>query len=306
MEILVVGGTGHIGRFLVPRLIRQGFSVTVLTRGSTPFPTSDEWKRVRHVQLDYTRRTIPRELFPKVPEVVVDFPGCPGKLVDCFGGLVRHYVLCGSLWMYGTPSVVPTPERAFSPCRFEGYAYRFEEIQSLLRHFEGSDTAITAIMPPNIAGPGKIPLEGMGGRSLAVHRAHARGEEVVLPDGPEALIGPCDAEDIARLFLLAVLNPDKASQTIFNAGSAYALTATEFIHTLATLHGSSIPIRRISWENYRTVINPDPGAYTHFEIHMCPDISCARNLLGYEPMYTPEQALERGVEWMRQEGMLET
>jgi nucleoside-diphosphate-sugar epimerase len=37
---------------------------------------------------------------------------------------------------------------------------------------------------------------------------------------------------------------------------------------------------------------------------MCPDISKAKNLLGYQPKYTPEQSLYRAVEWMKSNKML--
>ncbi len=36
MKILVIGGTGHMGTFLVPKLIQKGYEVYVGTRGNTP------------------------------------------------------------------------------------------------------------------------------------------------------------------------------------------------------------------------------------------------------------------------------
>jgi nucleoside-diphosphate-sugar epimerase len=299
MRILVIGGTGHIGGFLVPELLSHGFDVTVLSTGRTPIPSSPIWKKARKVQLDYASTLIqPREMDLE-PEVVIDLPGHLGRVVEAFAETaMEHLIACGSVWMFGRPTVVPVPERFFSTCRAESYARRYTEMQELFARFERSGPAFTAIMPPNIAGPGKIPLEGMGGRSLAVHEAHRRGEEVPLPDGPEALIGPSDAEDIAHCFVLAVLHREKARGETFNTGSAYALTASQFIATLGEIHGARIPIRRVSWEEYKTRISPEWAVHAHFEDHMCPDISKARRLLGYEPRYTPEQSLERGVKWM--------
>ena len=162
----------------------------------------------------------------------------------------------------------------------------------------------TAIMPPNICGAGKIPIDQYGGRSLEFHKQMANGEKVYLPDGPEALIGPCDAEDIAELLLLAVENREKSAGQIFNAGSAYALTVGEFVRAYGKIYGVEIPIERVSWEKYITEINPNKGAWWHFYGSMCPDISKARNLLGYQPKYTPEQTMERAVLWMKAEGLL--
>ena len=60
----------------------------------------------------------------------------------------------------------------------------------------------------------------------------------------------------------------------------------------------------VPWEEYEKKISPGIGWWWHFYAHMCPDISKARDLLGYEPMYTPEEALTRAVDWMRDNGLL--
>ena len=45
------------------------------------------------------------------------------------------------------------------------------------------------------------------------------------------------------------------------------------------------------------------GARWHFYAHMLPDIRKAKELLGYKPKYTPEEALRTAVEWMTEEEM---
>ena len=35
-KLLLIGGTGHIGTYLVPRLVRSGFAVHVLARHAEP------------------------------------------------------------------------------------------------------------------------------------------------------------------------------------------------------------------------------------------------------------------------------
>jgi nucleoside-diphosphate-sugar epimerase len=305
MKVLVIGGTGHIGRFLVPELLEHGLEVAVLSRGKTPVPDGEAWMHVRLIERDYSKEDISPSALDFSPEVVIDLPGNLGRAVDALSHRgVEHLIACGSVWMYGKPTVVPTPERFFSPCWAESYARRYEEMQDLFARFRQAGPAFTTIMPPNICGPGKIPLEGMGGRSLEVHQAHRRGEEVLLPEGPEALISPCDAEDIAHCFTLAIQQREKARGEMFNVGSAYALTASQFVAALGEVHGTRIPIRWVSWEEYTTRINPNRGAYAHFEDHMCPDIAKARNLLGYQPRYTPEETLARAVRWMTDRGML--
>lgn len=219
-------------------------------------------------------------------------------------GVSRQLIACGSLWMFGEPRVVPTPEETQNPCEFEGYALRYEELLATRERASADGFPFTAIMPPNICGPGKIPLDGRGGRDIEVHRAHQRGEPVPLPEPGQTLIGPCDAWDIARAFYLAVQHREAAAGEIFNVGSAYALTARQFIETYGHIYGVEIPIEWVSWQEYAERILPDLGANYHFRAHMCPDLTKIGRKLGYVPRYTPEETMERAVDWMRREGML--
>lgn len=302
MKILVIGGTGHIGQHLVPMLLECGYDVAVTARGNRPMP--ETFKNVKYINCDCGKYESIKELSENEKfDVVVDFPGMAGNAWRCFRDAVSHIVACGSLWMWGNPKIVPTPELAQSKCEFDGYEIRYNRIQQIIAEEKNYNATFTAIMPPNICGPGKIPLDTMGGRSIEVHRSNMRGETVYLPDGAEALISPCDALDLAQLFLLAIVHRDEASGQIFNGGSGYALTSSEFVNTMANIYGVKLPIEYVSWEHYRK-INPDKGAWWHFYSHMCPDISKAKKLLGYTPKYKPEEALERAVNWMRENKLL--
>ena len=53
MKITIVGGTGHIGTYLVPRLVELGHEVTCVTRGRRePYLPHAAWAGVRKVSLD--------------------------------------------------------------------------------------------------------------------------------------------------------------------------------------------------------------------------------------------------------------
>ena len=125
-----------------------------------------------------------------------------------------------------------------------------------------------------------------------------------LPELGAVLIGPCDAEDVARGFFLSALQPEASAGEIFNVGSAYALTARRFVEVYGEIYGSTIPIEWMSWKTYAEEISPDPGSNYHFRGHMCPDISKIRSALGYAPRHTPEETMARAVDWMRREGMM--
>jgi nucleoside-diphosphate-sugar epimerase len=56
MRIVVIGGSGHIGTFLVPRLVRAGHEVVNISRGQRSSYVDDPaWQEVRHVSADRER-----------------------------------------------------------------------------------------------------------------------------------------------------------------------------------------------------------------------------------------------------------
>lgn len=304
MKILVIGGTGHVGSHLTPLLISQGHDVFIVTRGNKKYD-EETFAGVNFITCDAHDEESLKNIAEQYEfDAVIDFPGTGFTTWNTFKNKVYHIVVCGSLWMFGRPNTVPTPEITQSECPFSNYAVRYGQIQEMLQQSGKYKAVFTAIMPPNICGPGKIPLDTMGGRNIEVHRANIRGKTVYLPDGPQALIAPCDAYDLASLFALAVNNRNVAAGQVFNGGPAYALSTAEFVKTYAKIYQTEIPIKYISWEEYQSKISPSMGAWWHFYSDMCPDISKARKLLGYEPHYTPEQAMARAVAWMRQQKLL--
>ncbi len=303
MQIIVIGGTGHIGGFLVPKLVELGHEVTVATRGRKPAPTGGAWAKVRLLTLpaDAAAAFVARQK----PEVLVDIVQSKATAYyEAMRGVVKHFIWCGSLWMWGPPGIVPTPEVRFGPPLSKSYQPRMDELCELQRRCRTDGVAFTAVMPPNIAGPGKVPLEMSGGRSVEVHRAHSRGEPVTLFEGCNTLIGPCDASDVAQGFWRAVESRDAAAGEFFNVGSPHALTSDQLAETFGDIYGVHIPVHYVPFEKFVGEVMPDAGANTHFLYHMCPDISKARTKLSYEPRHTSAEALARAVEWMRNEGLL--
>ena len=302
MKILVIGGTGHVGTFLVKQLLAQGHDVVIGSRGKTIVPEGSPLYNAKQVVSNSADPESLKDMAEDRYEVVIDFPGTAYNTYKAFRDTASHVIACGSLWMFGYPHV--TPEIRQEKCPFEGYENRYIQIQEMIGDSGKHRAVFTAIMLPNICGPGKKPLETMGGRDINVHRALKEGKPVYLPDGPEALIGPCDAEDIANLFALAVNNRTAAAGQIFNAGSAYSVTASRFVDIYSDIYDVKIPIEKVSWQHYIDEISPGIDNWWHFYAHMQPDISKAQCLLGYYPAYTPEETLERAVRWMFDQKLL--
>ena len=49
-RVVVIGATGHIGSYLVPRLVRAGHDVVALSRGERgPYHDAPEWRSVERM-----------------------------------------------------------------------------------------------------------------------------------------------------------------------------------------------------------------------------------------------------------------
>ena len=52
-RVIVIGATGHIGTYLVPRLVRGGHEVIAMSRGTRdPYHACPEWGSVARVAVD--------------------------------------------------------------------------------------------------------------------------------------------------------------------------------------------------------------------------------------------------------------
>jgi nucleoside-diphosphate-sugar epimerase len=307
MKILVIGGTGHIGSFLVPTLVKDGHEVVVVTSGRKPVPDTPVWHKVKYIKGNY-KRSDPAwaSLVAGVAaEAVVDIPGTdvPGTYAAAKRSC-KHYVATGSVWMLGPTRQVPTPPEEQGPCPFDWYGMRWRELKETREQASRDGVAFTAVLPPNICGPGKVPIDCRGGRDVEAHKSHARGEAVTLFAGCNTLISPCDASDVAQGHAKALAARDRAAGEFFNVGPAYAMTVPRFVEAYGEIHGVRIPIEWVSREEFLTKIMPDVGASYHFTEHMAPDISKTRERLGYEPQWTPKEAMARAINWMKERQML--
>jgi len=102
MRIVVIGGSGHIGTFLIPRLVRAGHDLINISRGQRASYVDDPiWDQVRHVTADRVAEdragTFPDGVAALQPDVVIDlicFPSTP--LPSSSSGFVVRLANCST------------------------------------------------------------------------------------------------------------------------------------------------------------------------------------------------------------------
>ena len=76
-RVVIIGGTGHIGSFLTPRLVEAGHEVVNVSRSQRqPYQPHAAWAKVRQVNLDRsTEEAAGRfglQILELEPDVVID------------------------------------------------------------------------------------------------------------------------------------------------------------------------------------------------------------------------------------------
>ena len=116
--MVVIGATGHIGSYVVPRLVRAGYEVVAVSRGErAPYRQAAEWGLVQRVSADRDAQDA-AGTFGAVaglrPDAVVDLicftPESAQQLVDALRPTRPLLLHCGTIWVHGRVARVPVTE----------------------------------------------------------------------------------------------------------------------------------------------------------------------------------------------------
>ena len=312
-HVVVLGGTGHIGGYLVPRLVASGHDVTVLTRGkATPYRPDGAWSKVTTVVVDRVEEehagTFGARVRDLEPDVVIDLIcftlDSARHLVDTLEGRVRHLLHCGTIWVHGPSAQVPTTEDA--PRRpFGDYGVQKAAIEEyLLDRAHRAGFPVTVLHPGHISGPGWVPINPAGNLELDVYRRLATGEQVALPNLGMETLHHVHADDVAQSFTAAMTNRSVAVGESFHVVSAAALTLRGFAEAVAGWYGREADLAFLPWEQWRSTVEPGAAGATWDHIAHSPNSSIAKavRLLDYQPRYSSLQAVREALEWLAARG----
>src|SRR5919108_4969080 len=187
MRVVIIGGSGHVGTYLVPRLVAAGYEVIAVSRGQRdPYQQHAAWRSVTHITLDREREEVTGAFGQRVrelaPDIVIDMicftlPSAR-QLVEALQGQVEHLLHCGTIWVHGPSVHVPTTEE--QPRRpFGDYGIQKAAIEAYLLHeARRSGFPATVLHPGHIVGPGWAPLNPAGHFNVQVFAQLARGQEL--------------------------------------------------------------------------------------------------------------------------------
>lgn len=314
MKILVVGGTGHIGSYLIPRLIRNGFDVSVTARDDKPKYVLPEmgWGKVNWILCDKRAEEESGAWAKRLAEievdVVVDLISYTQEqnniMVEAFKGRINHFINCGSIWAYGPSLRVPHLEHyPRQPLSDYGTKKTAIEKDLMTLHIRENFPA-TVIHPGHVSGKRWMPIDPQGAiAGTEIYEKLATGEEVCLPERGSVPMHHVHGDDVAQVFELALLRPADSIGQVFSAVSPYALTMKACSHAVAGIFGKTPNLSYCTMEDFK-----DHPSYScikgHVEESVVASSEKAEKILGYRPRYTTEDIYAECIEYMIESGKL--
>lgn len=314
-RIVVIGATGHIGSYLVPRLVDRGDEVIAVTRGrSEPYLPNRAWDAVERLTLDRDALEEAGEFASSIvalaPDAVVDLicftPASAEQLSAALahdGG--PHLVHIGTIWTHGHATAIPVTEDA--PREPVG-RYGIDKLaieQALLA--PGNGLRATVLHPGHIVGAGWWPLNPLGHFAPWVFEALARGDELTLPNFGLESVHHVHADDIAALVVAALDRPEASVGEAFHATSPQALTLRGYAEGMARWFGHEPQLRFEPYEQWAANQASEDGGATFEHISRSPSCSMAKaeRLLGFAPRYSSLAAVQDALAWQIGHGGLD-
>jgi nucleoside-diphosphate-sugar epimerase len=315
MRVVVIGATGHVGTYLVPRLVQAGHDVIALSRSQRqPYQAHAAWQQVQMVTIDRSAEEAAARFGARVhemkPDVVIDMIcfklESAQHIVAALRGDVQHYLFCGSIWVHGPSVQVPTTEQQ-PRTPFGEYGIQKAAIESyLLDQARRHGFPATCVHPGHIVGPGWAPLNPQGNFNTQVFAALAHGEELALPNLGMETVHHVHADDVAQVFMQAIANRSAAVGESFHAVSPAALTLRGYAEAMAAWFGKEPRLKYVPWDTFQASVAEQDARSTWDHIAHSPNCSIAKSqrLLDYQPRYQSLQAVYESVQWLIEHKLL--
>ncbi len=307
MRVLVTGGAGFIGSHLCEALLADGFEViavdNLLTGRIENIQHLLGHPRFQFVQQDVTEpieyevdaiyhlaspaSPVGYRRYP-IQTLVVNSLGTL-RLLELARRTRARFLFASTSEVYGDPLVHPQPEdyngnvNPIGPrsCYDEGKRFGEALTMEFVREY-GVDARIARIF--NTYGPRMDPHDGRVVPNFIVRALSGEPLEI-FGDGLQTR-SLCYVSDMV-CGLRLVMERDQLAGTVFNLGNPDERTVLELAELVQRLTGRSVPLV------FRPPRPDDP-------IRRCPDITRAKNLLGWEPRVSLEHGMRNTIRYFRE------
>jgi nucleoside-diphosphate-sugar epimerase len=307
-RVVVIGATGHIGTYLVPRLVDGGHQVIAVSRGIRgPYHAGPQWDAVTRVTADREAEDAEGTFGDRIaalhPQVVIDLICFTTASAQQLIGALRPsrplLLHCGTIWVHGPALRVPVSEDE-PRTAYGRYGTGKAEIEALL-HQETRAGGVPAVVlhPGHISGPGWPVITPAGNLDPAAWTALATGRPLALPDHGLGVLHHVHADDVAQAFEHALSRPTAIGAS-FHVVAEQAMTQRGLAAGVAGWFGRQPVLDFVDWAEFTRRAGPGHAEVTreHTFRSITASIARAREVLAYAPRYTTLDALREALAWL--------
>lgn len=302
-KAVVIGGGGHIGTYLVPKLYERGYDITVISRGNTKNynPDLPVWDKIKRVQCDRLQMSAEGKFGNMVaemkPDLIFDTVSyrretmeelCDPLIADPNLSGKTKIIQIGSIWVYGYKIESPVEESHVHNAICD-YGKGKTAIELYLKEIsDAGKLNCTVLHPGHISGEGWYPINPQANFNPQVYADIIAGKELLLPDDGNATIHHVHAEDIAGLTMAVLDHPEESCGQAFNATSKHAVTLRGFAERLYEHFGHAPNISYLPYAQFAEKIAKEDAFDTYDHIRRSPNCSMekAEKLLGFVPKHS--------------------
>jgi nucleoside-diphosphate-sugar epimerase len=243
-------------------------------------------------------------------DVVIDTIMMPADLafaIPLLDRKIKHFIHTGSLGVYGGVNHIPASESEVLVEHEESYNFsdKLREDNVLMDAFTATGFPATSLRASCIYGPGDVPLDGWGGRSVHFFERLRDGAEIPIAGWGNYLLHTGHVHDLGRAFGDAVAHPESIGR-IYNIAGPYAMTVKDYIEEIARAMGVTANIKYVEPAHLLSTCS-EHTSQRGLDIlcqHMCCDISRAKNELNWAPAISFSDGIAENLDWMRTQKMI--
>src|SRR6516165_2853562 len=305
-RIVIIGGSGHIGTYLVPALVERGHEIVNVSRGTAaPYQQHSAWKAVEQVLVDRGAEEAAGKFGSRIAslgaDIVIDMISFElegtQQLVQALHGKVDHYLFCSSIWVYGHAVSVPSTE-VDPPNALDTYGTNKAKIEAwLLQQARRNGFPATCFRPGHIVGEGWVPINPQGNPNPDVFSLIARGEELVLPNLGLETLHHVHADDVAQWIICAIEHRAASIGEVFNTVSPRALTLRGYAEAMYHWFEREPRLAFAPFDQWKLGLEKSDAqtSWGHIMRSSCVSIEKSRQRLGYAPRFSSLQAIQQSV-----------
>jgi len=297
-KAVVIGGTGQIGEYLVPMLVMDGYSVSIISRGQTkPAIKRGEWKEVAMISLRRGAPDFEKQIASLNPDIVIDIVCYENddmmRLVNALRGVVSHYLAIGSGWIHGRSGCVPVLEEE---CRNPLCEYGIQKDlmdKTLTNEYKENGFPGSCVHPGHIICPGRPPVNPQGHDNLEVFETLRQGRPLYLPNFGMETLHHVHADDVAGVLMAAIRVGKPSFGEGFHAVSPRAVTLCGYAEEVSSWFGKEADLHFEPFEQWRKRVAASEGLETldHITHSPCYSMEKAARILHFTPAHTTFESI---------------